>query len=81
MADDIRLNAGAGGDLLRAEDNDGRKYPVNKLAHGPLGTVLPVTRETPLPVTFNGQSAWSAFISGENLFEFEDPFQGELRYV
>lgn len=38
MADDVRLNAGTGGDLIAADDIGGVKYPRMKLVHGADGT-------------------------------------------
>ncbi len=52
MADNTTLNLGTGGDVIAADDIGGVKYPIGKLAYGPLDTATLVSKNDALPVGF-----------------------------
>lgn len=49
MADNVVINAGAGGDTIAADDVGGVKYPRNKMVWGADGAVNDVSAAAPLP--------------------------------
>ena len=53
MADNTRLNAGAGGDLLATDDDGTAKHQWTKMEYGANGTFTPVTKAAPVPVGGN----------------------------
>lgn len=56
MADNIELNAGAGGDTVAADDVGGVKYQIVKLAVGADGAASLVANANPIPVSDAGGS-------------------------
>jgi hypothetical protein len=50
MADNTTLNLGTGGDVIATDDIGGVKYPIGKVAFGPLDTATLVTSAVGLPV-------------------------------
>src|SRR6185503_19673745 len=56
MADNVTLDAGAGGDTIAADDVAGVKYQVVKLAVGADGAAALVANANPIPVSDAGGS-------------------------
>lgn len=56
MADNVTLNAGAGGDVIAADDIAGVKYQIVKLATGAADTANQVSNANPVPVSDAGGS-------------------------
>lgn len=56
MADNTQLNTGTGGDIIATDDIGGVKYPIGKVAFGPLDTATLVTAAVGLPVGDAGGS-------------------------
>lgn len=57
MADDIELNAGAGGDTVAADEIGGVKHQRVKVQHGADGAATDVSTASPLPVDVRSDNA------------------------
>lgn len=63
MADNTRLNAGAGGDLFATDDISGVKHQRVKIQHGADGSATDVSSTSPLPVSTSSTGAQKTIFS------------------